>query len=77
MSGHRNAGFMCKFDHRFLNCIVLTDITFVEIEFELCHELVHVLNGDSVTSSIALTAAGRTGDGTESLQARLQVRLGF
>ncbi|HBU63393.1 MAG: hypothetical protein CMH91_00275 [Oceanicaulis sp.] len=27
--------------------------------------------------SIALTAAGRTGDGTESLQARLQVRLGF
>lgn len=27
--------------------------------------------------SIALTAAGRSGDGTESLQARLQVRLGF
>ncbi|HCR65822.1 MAG TPA: hypothetical protein DIW38_04820, partial [Oceanicaulis sp.] len=27
--------------------------------------------------SVALTAAGRSGDGTESLQARLQVRLGF
>jgi len=27
--------------------------------------------------SVALTAAGRSGDGTESLQARLQVRMGF
>lgn len=27
--------------------------------------------------SVALSASGRTGDGTESLQARLQVRLGF